>query len=231
LFPSTYQEIRALAGIGDYTAAAVASISFHLPYAVVDGNVLRVIARLTNDDSNIANPATRKRFAATAQQMLDIRQPGEYNQAIMELGATVCTPRNPQCGECPVSRWCEARAAGVAAALPVKIRAKKQEQIDLQLLVIRNASGSCLVKPSTRVSGFWDLPEWTDLTEANTGEEIATFKHQITFRQYICHVFPASIVALPAGFRWLEEGMPLSTIATKALQKCRAPLHKKRNPA
>jgi A/G-specific adenine glycosylase len=226
-FPTAYAEIRAVAGIGDYTAAAIASISFQLPYAAVDGNVLRVIARLTNDDSNIADPATRKRFAAQAQRMLDARQPGEYNQAIMELGATVCTPRNPQCGECPVSRWCEARVAGTQSSLPVKVRERKQERIELHLLVIENREGAVLLKPSTRVDGFWDLPEQADLPEAIVGEWIATFSHQITFRSYLCRVARATVIAVPALFQWSDTVKPLSTIVTKSLGKIRPPLHKK----
>ena len=226
MFPSTYDEIRALAGIGDYTAAAVASISFNLPYAVVDGNVLRVIARLSNDPSNIAAPATRKRIAERAQQMLDTRHPGDYNQAIMELGATVCTPRNPQCGACPLSRWCEARVAGTQTSLPVKLRVHKQEQLELQLLLIQNRAGRVLLKPSTRVAGFWDLPEAADLPHAIVGETEAKFSHQITFRRYRCLLSRATLSPIPSSFRWAAEGLPLSTIATKALQKLRYPLPK-----
>ena len=219
MFPSSYEEIRALSGIGDYTAAAVASISLNLPYAVVDGNVLRVIARLSNDASNIAEPATRKRIAKQARQMLDTGHPGDYNQAIMELGATVCTPRNPQCGECPVSRWCEARVAGTQAKLPVKVRAQKQERIQLQLLVIEDRAAAVLLKPSTRVAGFWDLPDASDLPLAIVGETRAKFSHQITFRRYLCLISSATLDEVPTSFRWSAEGLPISTMTTKALRK------------
>src|SRR5437867_5667129 len=89
-FPAGYPAIRALPGIGDYTAAAVASIAFGLPYAVLDGNVLRVIARMENDEADIASARTRERFRGIAQQWLDPRAPAQFNQALMELGATVC---------------------------------------------------------------------------------------------------------------------------------------------
>src|SRR6185369_2885080 len=89
-FPRDYDAIRALPGIGDYTAAAIASIAFNLPHAVLDGNVLRVVARVENDAADIGSGRTRERFRAVAQSWLDSRQPGLFNQALMELGATVC---------------------------------------------------------------------------------------------------------------------------------------------
>jgi endonuclease III len=101
LFPSGYQAIRELPGVGDYTAAAISSIAFGLPYAVLDGNVLRVVARLTNDSADISAGRTRARFREIAQQWLDRRQPGAFNQAMMELGATVCLPRVPRCEYLP----------------------------------------------------------------------------------------------------------------------------------
>src|SRR6266516_234894 len=91
-FPSDYESIRALVGVGDYTAAAVASIAFGLPYAVVDGNVLRVLSRVTNDASDIGSLKTKKRMQALADTLLAQSDPGLYNQALMELGATVCLP-------------------------------------------------------------------------------------------------------------------------------------------
>jgi A/G-specific adenine glycosylase len=229
-FPSTHEEIRALAGIGDYTAAAIASISFGLPHAVVDGNVLRVIARLNNDHSDIALAATRKAIAVQAQALLDTKQPGDYNQAIMELGATVCTPRNPLCGECPVSRWCEARSAGTQAQLPVKVRNGKEERIALDLLWIPRQDGAVLLKPSTRVQGFWDLPERADLPEAVLASTLVQFPHQITFRKYTCRVHAAQIEEndVVAGLRWIAPHdfgkLPLSTIAKKTLRKVIHPL-------
>jgi A/G-specific adenine glycosylase len=99
-FPRDYEAIRGLAGIGDYTAAAVASIAFDLPHAVLDGNVMRVLARVGNDGSDIGSIGTRKRLQAEAQRLLDGRHAGEFNQALMELGATVCVPKQPVCGNC-----------------------------------------------------------------------------------------------------------------------------------
>ena len=101
-----------MAGVGDYTAAAIASIAFDLPHAAVDGNVRRVIVRLLNDDD--------AEIQVEADRLLDREQPGPWNQAVMELGATICTPRDPDCGACPLSRFCASRKAGTQAALSAK---------------------------------------------------------------------------------------------------------------
>src|SRR5579862_6586746 len=104
-FPKTYETIRELPGVGDYTAAAIGSIAFGLPHAVVDGNVLRVVARIENDAADIAAPRTRERFRTVAQNWLEQAPAdsfGAFNQALMELGATICLPRNPACTTCPV---------------------------------------------------------------------------------------------------------------------------------
>ena len=137
-FPRDYDAIRALPGIGDYTAAAVASIAFDLPHAVLDGNVLRVVARVENDAADIASGRTRERFRAIAQEWLDPREPGHFNQALMELGATVCLPRNPLCLVCPLAGCCRARQEGTAAQLPVKLRKTEPVRLDGVLLVVRN---------------------------------------------------------------------------------------------
>ena len=108
-FPETHAEIRALPGIGDYTAAAVASIAFGLPHAAVDGNVLRVLTRVYDDTADIASMRGRRHVAELAAAMLDKSRSGDSNQAVIELGATVCFPKNPQCLVCPVSGICQAR--------------------------------------------------------------------------------------------------------------------------
>src|SRR5205807_1188117 len=124
----------------DYTAAAVASIAFHLPHAVLDGNVMRVVARVENDPSDIGAVRTRERFRAAAQEWLPRRQAGAFNQALMELGATVCLPRNPLCLLCPLRDGCGGRAAGTAAQLPVKLRHVKPVRLEGTLLLIRKGN-------------------------------------------------------------------------------------------
>jgi len=137
-FPGTYEAIRELPGIGDYTAAAIASIAFDLPHAVLDGNVLRVVARVANDAADIASNRTRERFRAIAQEWLVPAEPGHFNQALMELGATVCLPRNPLCLVCPLADCCRARQEGAIAQVPVKLR--KTEPILLDGVLTRTAT-------------------------------------------------------------------------------------------
>ena len=119
-FPDTYEGVRALKGVGDYTAAAICSIAYGLPHAVVDGNVYRVLSRLYGVDTPIDSVAGKKEFAMLAKAMLGNHEPGEYNQAIMDFGALQCTPGMPDCSVCPLCEYCVARAKGRVAELPVK---------------------------------------------------------------------------------------------------------------
>ncbi len=119
-FPDTYAGIRALKGVGDYTAAAIASFAYALPHAVLDGNVYRVLARFFGIDTPIDSTPAKKEFAALAQSLLDTRAPGAYNQAIMDFGAGHCIPRQPACADCPLGRRCAAFQSGRVAQLPVK---------------------------------------------------------------------------------------------------------------
>ncbi|WP_418442675.1 A/G-specific adenine glycosylase [Alistipes sp.] len=119
-FPVRYDELRTLPGVGDYTAAAVASIAGGEPRAAVDGNALRVLARVFDLDLPVDTAAGRRAFAELAQQQLDAERPGVYNQAVMDFGATVCTPRQPACAECPLSGRCLALGAGTVGQRPVK---------------------------------------------------------------------------------------------------------------
>ena len=119
-FPGSYEELLKLKGVGEYTAAAIASIAFNLPHASVDGNVYRVLSRYFGISEPIDSSAGKKLFKALAEENMDINNPGTYNQAMMELGAMVCTPRNAQCENCPVQKNCIAKASGTIYDLPVK---------------------------------------------------------------------------------------------------------------
>ncbi len=119
-FPERFAEVRALPGVGDYTAAAICSAAYDAPCAAVDGNVYRVLSRLFDLDTPIDTAAGRKAFASLAQMQLDRAQPGRYNQAIMDFGALQCTPKSPRCSECPFADRCLALAAGTVARRPVK---------------------------------------------------------------------------------------------------------------
>ena len=231
-FPRSYQAIRALPGIGDYTAAAIASIAFDLPHAVVDGNVLRVVARVENDSSDIGAAATRERFRRVAQRWLedaaDGGGPGMFNQALMELGATVCLARNPLCLICPVRSLCRAREQATPHELPVKLRRVEPVRVEDTLLLMRRRGRVLLrqIEPeSRRMARFWELPTPADLPEARMGAVIGRFRHSITHHRYLFTVVNASgrdPVRKPGTFRWFppfEVGsIPLSTTAHKALR-------------
>lgn len=119
-FPRTYEGIRALKGVGDYTAAAIASFAFSLPYPVVDGNVYRVLSRYLGLDVPIDTTAGKKRFAEEARALFDSRHAADYNQAIMDFGAIQCVPQSPRCSDCPLAAGCVAFHEGRVAELPVK---------------------------------------------------------------------------------------------------------------
>jgi A/G-specific adenine glycosylase len=226
VFPANYPEIRALPGIGDYTAAAVASIAFGLPHAAVDGNVLRVLARITNNASDINAPATKKRIACFADRLLDPACPGNFNQAMMELGATVCLPRGPQCLVCPVQSLCEGRKAGMQDRLPVKAgRSRIIRLTRIVYIVERDKSVLFWQRPpgSPKLGGFWELPEPEHLAEPPHGETVGRFRHSITTHSYTFEVRVARDVRCREGLvcSWLTRrqiaGSPISTTARKAL--------------
>lgn len=120
VFPNNYLDIRALKGIGDYTAAAIASIAFQLPYPAVDGNVLRIISRIFGIHDDISQIKTRQKITNICAQHIDLRNPGHFNQACMEFGAIWCTPKNPNCIECPFQNECYAFQHDATQNLPIK---------------------------------------------------------------------------------------------------------------
>ncbi len=224
-FPREYDGIRALPGVGNYTAAAVASIAFGLPYPVVDGNVLRVAARMENDASEIGSARTRARFSEIVATWLDRRRPGDFNQALMELGATVCLPRAPRCAACPVADLCRARVEGTVFSLPVKLRKGTPVRLESRFLVARRRGRILLRQESQkarRMAGFWGLPTPEDLPDARVGERLGEFRHTITHHQYRCLVFSADFAGRLPQCRWFARaefsGIPLSTTARKALR-------------
>jgi A/G-specific adenine glycosylase len=209
-FPGDYESIRALPGVGDYTAAAISSIAFGLPHAAVDGNVRRVIARLTGADTEIQKQA---------DLLLDRADPGRWNQAVMELGATICTPRDPLCAHCPLARFCRARREGRQSELPAKRAKPEPVRLTRTLLVIRRR-GRILLAPSPRVQGFWDLPE--PFKTASPGPIAGSFRHTITHRHYTFEVRQAVAKSIPKQFCWFEDEklheIALSTTAKKAIR-------------
>lgn len=120
IFPQTYDKIRSLKGIGNYTAAAIASIAFHLPYPAVDGNVIRIVSRIFGICDDVTQPTVLKRITAICETEIDPAQPGVFNQAAMDFGAMQCVPRNPKCDECPFQSNCYAFKNNLTDTLPIK---------------------------------------------------------------------------------------------------------------
>lgn len=172
--PADYAALRALPGIGDYTAAAVASIAHGMRCPAVDGNVRRVIARLLDDPL-----PTPVRLRAVADALLPQDRPGDLNQALMELGATICTPRAPQCSACPLAQFCAARGAGTQLERPRRRRAGTPPLFLLATAVIRAANGSVLLTrrpPTGLLARMWCLPA----REVRVGDDAAAAVLDIT---------------------------------------------------
>lgn len=223
-FPDTYEDWLALPGVGGYTAAAVSSIAYGKPHAVVDGNVLRVLARVLGDASDIASPKTKARFQTVAQEMLDRAAPAVHNQAIMELGATVCTPRDPRCLGCPVQKWCAARIEGRQAELPIKLRANKRTEVLLNVFVVKHSNSIMLwrrMNGKERMAGFWELPDDRHIGAPKNAEALGIFTHTILHFHHRVEVFRATVKKPPPGCEWVSmdslNSIPISTIAKKAL--------------
>ena len=224
-FPRDYEDVRQLPGVGPYTAAAVTSIAFDAPHAVVDGNVLRVIARLKNDSADVGAPRTRARFQQIADKLLDRRNAGRFNQAMMELGATVCLPGAPQCSLCPVSQFCESRKAGRENELPVKLRKPAVLRIELHVTIVEN-NGRVLLRrradEESLMAGFWELPSREDLGGALKARVVGSFRHTITRHHYTVTVSHGIRSHPTRGFRfWHKKRLgeiPLTTITRKALR-------------
>ena len=165
VFPDNYDALLTLPGVGPYTAAAVSSIAFDQPETVVDGNVERVMARLYDVHNPL--PASKGELTALAKNLTRAQRPGDYAQAVMDLGATICTPRNPACGICPLRSPCKARKAGTAAELPKKTPKKKTPTRFGIAYVARRADGAWLLetRPDSGLLGGmlgWPGSDWGD---------------------------------------------------------------------
>jgi len=166
VFPNKYQNLLKLKGIGPYTAAAIASICYQEPVAVVDGNVYRVLSRYFNSKTPINSPSGIKEFKSLAQQMIDTKKPDEYNQAIMELGALICTPSSPNCNECPVNGSCLALQKKTTDKLPVKIKKHPVKKRYFNYLVTVTNSDNCILNKRTKKDIWFNLYEFP-LIETN----------------------------------------------------------------
>lgn len=219
LLPATIDGLRALPGIGPYTAAAVGSLAFGLRAAVVDGNVIRVLARLLALEDEVDRPAVRARLQAVADALVSPKDPGAFNEAMMELGATVCTPRSPRCAECPLRAGCRARAEGDPAAYPRKRKRAAVPHKHVGAALVVDSRGRILVAQRGEggmLGGLWEFPggkrEPGETIEAciarelreELGIEIKVGAHVIT----VSHAFSHFTMDLHAHWARLVSGRP-----------------------
>jgi A/G-specific adenine glycosylase len=218
-FPRDYEAALDLPGVGRYTAAAVLSIAYDTPLAVLDGNVARVLARLEAMSGDLRAPRRWKALLKFSERLLAREAPGDWNQALMELGEVVCTPLSPRCGECPVARWCEARARGLQDKIPAPRKKRAPVQMKIAAAILRDGRGrTMLVKDPGAHDGIlfshmWQFPavevsrdareELAKHLRATLGvedprlEALAEARHGVTFRNITLLPFLARVERLP----------------------------------
>lgn len=161
VFPTNYDALLKIKGIGPYTAAAISSIAFNQPKAVVDGNVIRVISRWSGIEGDVSKTSVVKEIQILADTLIDASEPGEFNQAMMELGATLCTPKNPKCNLCPVAFSCIATQTAKTSIIPYKAPKKKIPHHHIVVGVCADTSGNLLIalRPEEKMlGGLWEFP-------------------------------------------------------------------------
>lgn len=199
-FPDTYLEIIALKGIGNYTASAISSFAYHLPHAVVDGNVYRVLARVFDIETPIDSTEGKKQFEQLANQLLDKKNPSTHNQAIMDLGAIVCKPQNPLCTQCPFSSDCKALELNKISLLPVKAKKliKKERYLhyfvlyDSEYIYIQQRGEQDIWKglyefPVEEVNGQWSIDNSQFLKKIN--HQPLTIDQPLSYKQVLTHQY------------------------------------------
>ena len=245
--PDEAEALQTLPGIGRYTAGAIASIAFERPAPIVDGNVARVLARLLGLRDPIESVPVKARLWQEAERLAQGEAPGDLNQALMELGARVCIPGAPRCDACPVSQRCDARAAGDAAALPVRTPKRAPKRVDaVAALVLRGGKALAVQRPAHGLlGGLWELPggevepsrrgsaSLAAVIRARTGLEVAAIRplgevdHLFTHRTLRMRVFRCDAargrVRLDGWqrHRWISphafDAIPCGNVTKKAL--------------
>lgn len=212
-FPRDYAAIRALPGIGDYTAGAICSIAFGMPTPAVDGNVLRVTARITGDDGDISTTAMKNKVTAALKNVIPTNMPGAFNQAMMDLGATVCLPNGaPKCEQCPAAPFCQAYQKGLTEKLPVKAPSKARhiEKRDVFLIFYDGKVALRRRPPRGLLAGLWEFPN--ELAPANIpvlGLELNGGQCKHIFSHVEWHMKGRIIFSmddrLPEGWIWADK--------------------------
>jgi A/G-specific adenine glycosylase len=227
IFPQDVAELKKLPGIGDYTAAAIAAIGFRSPAAVVDGNIERVITRLFRIDTPLR--LAKKQIHSIALELLPSARPGDFAQAMMDLGAGICSPKKPNCALCPVNRFCQGYASGDAELYPVKpVKTAKPVRSGAAFL-IQNRQGAVYLQKrpdNGLLGGMSELPgtEWTSRQDGLTGKAAHPFAADWKFAGRAKHTFTHFHLTLEVWHCVLEGEMtgngwwvPVSDLANEAL--------------
>lgn len=202
-FPSKIYDALALPGIGNYTAAAILSIAFDVPLAALDGNAARVLARLFAIRGDLRAPKTWKRLGTVARGLIPAKFPGDWNQGLMELGETICTPRAPQCARCPLARHCKARTLGIAHRLPAARRKRAATRVRVAATIFLDPVGRTLLMKNHGAhdlaifSGLWQFPAVA--LKSNNGGARAEISSYLRENFNSLDVAPQSLVPLPAA--------------------------------
>ena len=216
-FPQTFKELKTLKGVGDYTAAAIASIAFGEPVAVVDGNVYRVLSRYYGIETPIDSTEGKKEFQALAQSLLPINKPADYNEAIMDFGATQCTPNSPHCSACPLCETCVAFREQRINELPVKSKKVKQRERHFTYLCIEYEGKIAIHQRGAGDiwQGLWEFPQEEHLTSSEdsawkTEAQLLQkgVKHILTHQILLADIYlwqPTRRPQLPSEFIWIEK--------------------------
>ena len=208
-FPDTLDGIRALKGVGDYTAAAIGSIAFGLPAAVVDGNVYRVLARHFGITTPVRTAAARKAFTDLAQSLLPPDRPGDFNQGMMDFGAMQCTPAAPACLLCPLAGSCAALATGTVERLPVRTAPAAVQERRFDYVYVRFQGRTAIRKrgPGDIWAGLYE-PLVADVRPQDARLLKAGVRHQLTHRTLLVDFYlwePETEPTLPEGYFWIGE--------------------------
>ncbi len=224
-FPKTFDGLRQLKGVGDYTAAAIGSIAFGLPVAVVDGNVYRVLSRHFGIATPINSTQGKREFTALAQALLPEGSPSVYNQALMDFGATMCTPQSPRCPDCPLQASCLALADGRVGQLPVKEKKLRVQERRMTYVYVRHGGQTALRRRGSGDiwQGLWEPLLVSDVTgKESTGLGIDSsalpninarllkkeVRHVLTHRVILCDFYlwePPERPHLPDAYVWVDE--------------------------
>ena len=216
-FPQTFKELKTLKGVGDYTAAAVASIAFGEPVAVVDGNVYRVLSRYYGIDTPIDSTEGKKEFQALAQSLLPTNEPAKYNEAIMDFGAIQCTPTSPRCTACPLCKSCVAFREQRINELPIKSKKVKQRERHFTYLYIEYKGEIAIHQRGAGDiwQGLWEFPQAEQLTSPKdaiwkTEAQLLQkgVKHILTHQILLADIYlwrPKIRPQLPSEFIWIEK--------------------------